>query len=106
MKESIIDWFLDRSFMIALILGIICLAVIFAFDFRGFQVFFYFLISLLFLFLGQKFFDTENADTWLKFSYSEILLKILGGVFLFTGWSVFLRSVLALAIASLLLKFN
>jgi hypothetical protein len=104
MKETIIDWFLDRQLKIALGLGAICLAVIFIFDFRGFQAILSFLISLVFIFLGQKFYTRESTETWLIFSYSETIRKILGGVFLFIGWSIFLRNIFALAIASLFLK--
>lgn len=106
MKENIISWFLDAQLKIALVFGVICVAVIFIFDFRGFQAFISFLTSLVFIFVGQKFYTGENTENWLKFSYSETIKKVSGGIFLLLGWSIFLRFVFALSLAVLISKLS
>lgn len=84
------------------VLGLICLSVIFIFDFRGFQALFIFLFSLIFAYCGQKLLTAETSENWLKFSYFDIIKNVSGGVFLFLSWMAFLRGVFALSIAALL----
>jgi hypothetical protein len=98
------DLFLNWQLKVMFVLGLVCLAVIFIFDFRGLPAVFTFVFSLIFAFCGQKLFAAETSENWLKFSYSDIIKNILGGVFLLLGWTVFLRGVFALSIAALLLQ--
>jgi len=87
-----------------LAVGLVCLSIIFIFDFRGVQALFTFLFSLIFAFCGQKLMTVETTENWLKLSYSDIISNVSGGVFLLLGWTVFLRGVFALSIAALFLQ--
>lgn len=101
-----VDWFFDRQIRIALIIGSICLAIIFLLDFRGFQAIATFIVSLFLIFLGSKFYVLDTAENWFKFSYFDLIKKAVGGVLMFFGWVIFLRRILALAIASIILKLD
>jgi hypothetical protein len=100
----VFDWFLDWQLKIVLILGVICSAIVFAFDFRGLQALISLLISLILIFGGSKIYAVETSENWINFSYSEIIKNVFGGALRIIGWTIFLRRVLALAIASLILK--
>jgi hypothetical protein len=106
MKENLLDWFLDRQLKFAVFLGLICILIIFLFDFRAPQAFFSFLFSLLLIFAGHKLYLIETTENWLKFSYARILKNIIGGALLLIGWGMFLRTVLALAIAVIISKIS
>lgn len=101
-----LDWFLDWQIKIALIIGIVCIPLIFAFDFRGFQAIPFFFLGLVLIFCGNKLFANETAENWIKFSYFDSIKKIFGGVLMFFGWFILIRQVLALAIASIFLKLG
>ena len=101
-----IDRFLDWQLKIFLILGFISVSIVFLLDFRGFPALFLFLFALALIFTGQKLYSIETSENWLKFSYSETLKNIIGGVLMLIGWGVFLRGVLSLAIAALFLKLS
>jgi hypothetical protein len=98
------EWFLDWQLKIVLTLGVICVAIVFVSDFRGVQALIFFLISLILIFGGNKIYAAETSENWLKFSYTEIIKNIFAGALMLIGWMIFLRRVLALAIASLILK--
>ena len=100
------EWFLERQLKIVLILGVICVAIIFAVDFRGLQALIILLVSSILILGGNKIYEVETSENWLKFSYFGIIKNIFGASLMVFGWSIFLRGVLALAIASLLLKIN
>ena len=100
------EWFFDRQLKITFILGIICLAIIFTFDFRGLQALSIFLVSLVLIFSGFKLYAVDSSENWLNFSYSEIIKNGIGGALMIIGWLIFLRGVLALAIGSLILRFG
>lgn len=99
-----IDWFFERQTKFALFIGIICISIISLFDFRGVQAIIFLFIALLLIFLGQKLYSTDTSENWIRFSYSDSIKKICGGVLIFVGWLIFLRQVLALAISSFFLK--
>lgn len=101
-----IEWFFDWQLKIVFIVGIICLAIIFAVDFNGLQAVFIFLFSLLSIFSGSKLYTVESSESWLKISYSEIIKNAIGGALMMIGWVIFLRGLLALAIASVILKIG
>lgn len=99
-----ITWFLDNQLKILLILGAVCTAIVFIFDFRGVRALLDFLLSIMLVFVGQKSYQDDTAENWLKFSYANTLMSVIGIIIIFWGWIIFLQGVLALAIASILLK--
>ena len=101
-----ISWFFDRQLKIVLILGIICLAIVFAFDFRGVQALLAFSVSLILIFSGCKLYEIDTSENWLKFSYTEIVKNSVGGALMMIGWWIFLSKVLALAIGSMILRIG
>jgi len=106
MKDKLLDWFLESQLKIALLLGFICVLTIFLLDFRGLQALFSFLYSLLLIFAGHKLYSFESTENWLKFSYSSVLMSIIGGALMLIGWGAFLRNVLALAAAVVISKIS
>lgn len=98
------DWFIQYQVKLALIIGAICISIIFVFDFRGFQAIIFLIIALALMFWGQKAYSVDTSENWIKFSYSDSIKTICGSVLMFIGWLIFLRQVLALAISSLFLK--
>ena len=99
-----IDRFLDWQLKIFLIVGLICIVVVFLFDFRGVQAIVFYLFSATLIFEKKKIYQIETSENWLKLSYSGIFRNIFGGVLMLLGWGIFLRGVLAPAIASMFLK--
>ena len=100
MRYSFIDWQLKLHST----LGVICLIVIFIFAGRGISSAFAFVFSFLLVFVGQKLYEDDTTENWLKFSLGSLAKSAIGGVFMFIGWIMFLRQVLAVAIASLFLS--
>jgi hypothetical protein len=98
------EWFLDQQLKIALFIGSLCVSLVFVFDSRGVQTFVSFLISLVFIFIGSKLYANDTSENWIKFSISDSIRKMFGGALMLIGWIIFLRAVLALAIASSFLK--
>lgn len=86
-----------------LILGIICLPVILFLDLPVISILFMFAFRFLLVFVGQLLYENETTQNWLEFSPFGTMKneKIFGGVLIFFGWSLFLRGVLAVAIASI-----
>lgn len=99
-----INWFFERQIKLALFIGIICISIIFAFDFRGVQAIIFLFIALPLIFFGQKLYSVDTSENWIKFSYFDSIKAICGGVLMFIGWLIILRQVLALAISLLFLK--
>ncbi len=99
-------FFLDRQLKILLIVGIICTITVFLLDFRGIQALAEFLLSAILIFAGQKLYQDDTSENWLKFSRAEMLRNIAGIILMFFGWIIFLEGVLALAIASIILKLS
>jgi Ca2+/Na+ antiporter len=89
-----------------LLLGVICLMVILLVDFRGIQSVLVFTISFLFVFFGHKLYEGENSENWLNFSFFSSAKNAVGSVLILFGWIIFLRGVLAVAIASVLLRLG
>ncbi|MEO5858039.1 MAG: hypothetical protein ABIR33_03730 [Pyrinomonadaceae bacterium] len=98
-----LDWFLSRQFYIALIVGIVCVSIVTAIDYRGIQSLVVLLISLGFIYLGDRLFDSDTTENWLTLSFSQILKNAFGSALILIGWGLFLRGLLAVTIAALLL---
>jgi hypothetical protein len=86
-----------------LLLGAICLPIIFCLDFRGIQSAIVFLFSLALVFFGHKLYQGETSENWLDFSLFNSLRNATGSILILIGWIGFLRGVLSVAIASLIL---
>ena len=85
------------------LLGIICLLITFLLDFRGLQSTIVFIASLAFVYFGNKLYEEDTSENWLNFSLFGSARNIIGGVLILSGWALFLRGVLTVAIASLIL---
>jgi hypothetical protein len=96
--------FRDWQLKLHLTLGVICLIIIFIFDWRGINSAFAFVFSFLLVFVGQKLYEDDTTENWLKFSFGSTAKSVVGGALMFIGWILFLRQVLAIAIASLFLS--
>lgn len=95
--------FADWNLRILLILVAVCLPIIFILDFRGLQSAITAIISFILIFWGRKLHEGETSENWLDFSFFKSAKNVFGGVLILTGWIGFLRGVLAIAIASILL---
>lgn len=89
-----------------LLLGAICLSVIFLLDFRGLQSAIVFTISFLLVFFGHRLYEEDDGQSWLNFSVFDSARNVIGSILILAGWIGFLRGVLAVAIASLLLRLG
>lgn len=89
-----------------LLLGAICLTVIFSLDFRGIQSIFAFIFSFLLMLSGHKLYEGETSENWLKFSFFSSAKNAIGSILILLGWITFLRHILAVAIASILLRLG
>jgi hypothetical protein len=96
-------WFVDWHLRIMLVLGAICLPIVFLLDYRGFQCLFGFFISFFLVFFGQKLYESDTSENWLEFSIFKSAQNVIGGILILFGWMIFLRGVFAIAIASLVL---
>jgi len=106
LKSSIESWLLDWQLRIFLLLSAICLPIIFAFDFRAIESSITTVISFVFIFFGSRFYQTDNSENWLHFSFFNSVKNVIGGVFILIGWAGFLRGVLAVALASLISRIS
>lgn len=105
-KSIMFDLILDWQIKILLGLGVVCVPIVFLNESRGSQVLVFFLISLAISLVGLWLYTIETSINWLNFSYSEWIKNVIGVILIFVAWRIFLGEVLALAIASLTLKFS
>ena len=104
--NNLVDWFLDRQLKIAVLLGGVCVLIIFLLDFRVAQALLSSFFSLLLIFAGQKLYSVETSENWLRFSYLDTLKAVVGGSLMLLGWLMLLRRVLALAISVLISEIS
>ena len=97
------EWFLDNQVVVATIMGGLSMLVVFALDTFWPGILGSFLISMLLIFAGARFFPTDTSVNWLEFSYPELVRKAVGGALMLIGWTLVLRLVVARAIGFLLL---
>ena len=98
------DWFLENQFKLGFGLGIVCVAIVFVLDARGPQAVLALAIALLMIYVGSRLFENDTSENWLSTSYGGLFRNVIGGVLMLTGWVLMLRGVIALAIASVLLR--
>lgn len=98
------DWFIDLQLKIFGILGSLSVLMVFLFDFRGPQTLAVFLFTFAMVFVGQKIFVGDTSENWLQYSYFGLLKNTIGGGLVIVGWFIFLRGVVAVALASIILK--
>ncbi|HKX82582.1 MAG TPA: hypothetical protein VJL58_00050 [Pyrinomonadaceae bacterium] len=87
-------------------LALICSLVVLLIDYRGVAVVIFSAFSILIVFLVKKLYVEDTSENWWKLSWSDIARSVLGGTLMLLGWVGFLRSVLATAVAAILLKMD
>ena len=96
------DWQIKLIFIV----GALSVFIVFFFDFRGIAALFSFIISFGLIFGGNKLWGLESTENWLKLNIADIFRQIIGGAFIFISGLIFVRAVLSLAIAAIILKFS
>jgi len=96
-------WFLNNQIKILIIVGIISTAIVFFLDDRILVAVSAFIFSLLLVLLGSKL--SENSN-WSDFSFFAVFKNVLGGALMIIGWVIFLRVLVGLSIAAVLLRSN
>ena len=99
-------WILTNQTLIALVIGACSVPIVFLFDFRGPVALGTFVISMVFIAVGSRLFESDTSENWLEVSYGGMITNALGAVLLLFGWIVLLRGVLALAIGAILLRIG
>lgn len=97
------DWFISNQVVIAFVLGSLCVLTVALFDPRWPSATLVFVISLGLIFAGRRLYVFDDSDNWLTLSWGSTLRTGVSYLFMFFGWVFFLRGLLALAIASLIL---
>ena len=101
------DLFLDNQIWIALILGGVCVLIIFLIvGERGMHALVTASCSLVLIGIGGKLFETDTSENWVKISYGVLVKHAIGGGLMLIGWGLMLRGVVAPVIASLLLRWS
>lgn len=100
------DWFISNQVVIAFVLGSLCVLTVALVDPRWPSAMLVFCISLGLIFVGRRLYVFDDSDNWLSLSWGSTLRTVISWLFMFFGWILFLRGLLALAIASLLLYMD
>ena len=87
-------------------MGFVSVLVVFIYDLRGVQTLIVYVVSSGLVIGGQKLFQGNTTENWLQASYSSLVKNVVGGVLLILGWVLFLRGVISIAVAALVLKFS
>jgi hypothetical protein len=100
------DWFVRNQVVIAFVAGSVSVFTVLLLDARWPSAILVFTISLALIFVGQRLYISDDSDNWLTLSWGSILKTVVSYLFMLFGWIFFLRGLLALAIASLLLYLD
>lgn len=100
------EWLLNHQTMIVLVLGVVAVFTVFLLDERGPLALMSLVASLVLIAVGQYLFLGYSSENWLSISYGDFLKNVIGTVLMGLGWIVFLRGVLALAIAAMVLRMG
>jgi hypothetical protein len=102
LKFMIKSWQMKLIFIV----GVVCVAIVFAIDVRGIACLIDFLISFAIINLGNWIYIEDTSENWLRFRLSDTAKSVIGSILVLIGGVLFLRNVLALAIAALILRFG
>ena len=95
------DWFLNNQVRIIAVASLACVLATIVTGGGWWLILLFSLASTAVVAVGWLLFTNESE--WLDWSWSQMLLNILGGALMLIGWVVFLRGVVVLTIAKVLL---